>query len=161
MTKRIALISEHASPLAVLGGVDGGGQNVYVGQIARNLADLGYEVDVFTRRDNPRLPKVVEWTRGVRILHVPAGPPVTVPLCRSPSISSADCAKSREYVSSRRRRRVSARNQSMATVRAMRQSQVRGEPRLGSKRLQVRNAFSNVSAARSSAAERSPVKKTR
>ena len=27
---RVAMISEHASPLAVLGGVDAGGQNVYV-----------------------------------------------------------------------------------------------------------------------------------
>ena len=30
MKKAIALISEHASPLASLGGVDSGGQNVYV-----------------------------------------------------------------------------------------------------------------------------------
>ena len=35
--KRIAMISEHASPLAMLGGVDAGGQNVYVGQLARHL----------------------------------------------------------------------------------------------------------------------------
>ena len=32
---RIALISEHASPLAALGGTDAGGQNVYVAQVAR------------------------------------------------------------------------------------------------------------------------------
>jgi glycosyltransferase involved in cell wall biosynthesis len=70
---RIALISEHASPLAVLGGVDSGGQNVYVGQVARHLAALGHEVDVFTRRDDPGLPEVVSW-EGVRVVHVPAGP---------------------------------------------------------------------------------------
>lgn len=75
MTKRIALISEHASPLAVLGGVDGGGQNVYVGEVAKNLSDLGYEVDVFTRRDSELLPETAEWVNGVRIIHVPAGPP--------------------------------------------------------------------------------------
>ena len=34
--KRIALISEHASPLAMLGGVNSGGQNVYVGQLAQS-----------------------------------------------------------------------------------------------------------------------------
>jgi len=34
---RIAMISEHASPLAGLGGADGGGQNVYVAQVARHL----------------------------------------------------------------------------------------------------------------------------
>ncbi|MFO0892954.1 MAG: glycosyltransferase [Isosphaeraceae bacterium] len=78
MRRRIALISEHASPLATLGGVDSGGQNVYVGKIASNLADLGYDVDVFTRRDSRRLPRVQQWTGGVRIIHVPAGPPSTI-----------------------------------------------------------------------------------
>ena len=79
MSRRIALISEHASPLAVLGGVDSGGQNVYVGQIAKNLALMGYEVDVFTRRDSEHLPEVAEWETGVRIIHVPAGPPIALP----------------------------------------------------------------------------------
>ena len=74
MKKRIALISEHASPLAILGGVDGGGQNVYVGEVAKNLAVLGYEVDVFTRKDSQLLPEAAEWIDGVRIIHVPAGP---------------------------------------------------------------------------------------
>ncbi len=74
MTKRIALISEHASPLALLGGVDNGGQNVYVAQIAKHLAARGYEVDVFTRRYSELLPEVAEWVSGVRIIHVPAGP---------------------------------------------------------------------------------------
>lgn len=73
--KRIALISEHASPLAILGGVDGGGQNVYVGEIAKNLAVLGYEVDIFTRRDSQLLPEQAEWIQGVRLIHVPVGPP--------------------------------------------------------------------------------------
>lgn len=75
MSGRIALISEHASPLGILGGVDCGGQNVYVGQLAKHLVDDGYEVDIFTRRDAERLPEVAEWVRGVRIVHVPAGPP--------------------------------------------------------------------------------------
>lgn len=75
MKKRIALISEHASPLATLGGVDGGGQNVYVGEIAKNLAALGYDVDIFTRRDSIVLPEVAEWVNGVRMIHVPAGLP--------------------------------------------------------------------------------------
>jgi D-inositol-3-phosphate glycosyltransferase len=78
MLKRIAMISEHASPLAMLGGVDAGGQNVYVGQLARHLGALGYEVDVLTRRDSALLPETAEWTTGVRIVHVPAGPPAFV-----------------------------------------------------------------------------------
>jgi glycosyltransferase involved in cell wall biosynthesis/phosphoheptose isomerase len=75
MTRQVALISEHASPLSVLGGVDCGGQNLYVGQVAKSLASLGYDVDVFTRRDSEVLPETAEWVNGVRIIHVPAGPP--------------------------------------------------------------------------------------
>ncbi len=78
MTKRIALISEHASPLGTFGGADSGGQNVYIGQLAKHLAVLGYEIDVFTRRDSDELPEVLEWLDGVRIIHVPAGPPKQV-----------------------------------------------------------------------------------
>jgi glycosyltransferase involved in cell wall biosynthesis len=75
---RIALISEHASPLAWLGGADSGGQNVYVGQVARHLAARGHQVDVFTRRDDFDLPEQLPWQEGVRLLHVPAGPPTSV-----------------------------------------------------------------------------------
>ncbi|MFL5714732.1 MAG: glycosyltransferase [Chloroflexota bacterium] len=78
MSRRIAMISEHASPLATLGGVDAGGQNVYVAQVARRLAALGDRVDVFTRRDDPDLPPVVDLAPGVRVIHVPAGPPEPV-----------------------------------------------------------------------------------
>ncbi len=73
MIRSIALISEHASPLAAAGGVDSGGQNIYVAQVASHLARLGYAVDVFTRRD-ANLPEVVQWQPRVRVVHVPAGP---------------------------------------------------------------------------------------
>jgi D-inositol-3-phosphate glycosyltransferase len=76
--KRIALISEHASPFGILGGVDSGGQNVYVGQLAKHLAKRGYQVDIFTRRDRDLLPEVAEWIEGVRLIHVPAGEPVEI-----------------------------------------------------------------------------------
>jgi D-inositol-3-phosphate glycosyltransferase len=72
---RIALISEHASPLATLGSVDAGGQNVYVDKLARMLARRGHRVDIATRRDDPALPAVVELTAGARVIHVDAGPP--------------------------------------------------------------------------------------
>ncbi|MFA7097700.1 MAG: glycosyltransferase family 1 protein [Gammaproteobacteria bacterium] len=74
MVERIAIISEHASPLATLGGVDSGGQNVYVGQIAKHLAALGCKVDIFTRRNNECMPEIVRSINGVRIVHVRAGP---------------------------------------------------------------------------------------
>ncbi len=74
MNRSIALISEHASPLAAVGGIDAGGQNIYVAQVARELGRLGYDVDVFTRRDSERLPQVVDYAPGVRVINVPAGP---------------------------------------------------------------------------------------
>lgn len=74
MTRRIAFISEHASPLGNLGGADGGGQNVYVAQLAKHLAALGYEIDVFTRKDRRDLPEIVNWSDRVRIINVDAGP---------------------------------------------------------------------------------------
>lgn len=76
---KIALISEHASPLATLGGVDSGGQNVYVANIARQLAQAGHTVDVYTRCDDDNLPGIVSFAPGVRVLHIPAGPRRYVP----------------------------------------------------------------------------------
>lgn len=71
---RVCMISEHASPLAVAGGVDSGGQNVYVCNVAMQLARLGMTVDVFTRADAPNLRREVAFDPGVRVIHVPAGP---------------------------------------------------------------------------------------
>jgi len=72
---RIAFLSEHASPVALLGGADAGGQNVYVDEVSRNLAKHGYAVDVFTRRDSTKAPEIIDWSPGVRVVHLPAGPP--------------------------------------------------------------------------------------
>jgi hypothetical protein len=76
---KIALISEHASPLATLGGVDAGGQNIYVMHVAQCLARAGHEVDVFTRRDDASLPTVVHLRPGLRVIHIDAGPARFVP----------------------------------------------------------------------------------
>lgn len=75
---KIALISEHASPLAVAGGVDSGGQNIYVAHVARQLVRCGHQVDVFTRCDRSLLPLASRFD-GVRVINVPAGPPVQLP----------------------------------------------------------------------------------
>ena len=73
MNKQIAFISEHASPLATLGGVDSGGQNVYVAETARQLAKMGYDVDIFTRWEDAAVPEVVRWQPHIRVIHVRAG----------------------------------------------------------------------------------------
>lgn len=75
----VAMVSEHASPLAALGGPDAGGQNVYVAQLAGVLARRGHHVTVYTRRDSPRLPDRVRTADGVEVVHVPAGPAAPVP----------------------------------------------------------------------------------
>jgi D-inositol-3-phosphate glycosyltransferase len=71
---KIAMVSEHASPLAALGGVDAGGQNVHVAELAAALGRRGNQVTVFTRRDSDDPPEVVRMADGVEIVHVPAGP---------------------------------------------------------------------------------------
>lgn len=72
--RRIALISDHASPLAVPGRIDCGGQTVYVAHLARELALAGYLVDVFTRRDAFGQKQLVRWRENLRVVNVPAGP---------------------------------------------------------------------------------------
>ena len=76
---RVALVSEHASPLAVLGGADAGGQNVHVAALATALAARGHRVEVLTRRDDPAVAEVVPLADGVDVVHVPAGPPQVLP----------------------------------------------------------------------------------
>lgn len=76
---RIAMVSEHASPLACVGGVDAGGQNVHVASLASELARAGHEVTVYTRRDSRDLPARVMLHAGVAVEHVPAGPPEYLP----------------------------------------------------------------------------------
>ena len=72
--KRLGLISVHTCPLAALGGKESGGMNVYVRETARHLGRLGFEVDVFTRSQDPNVPKVVPLGEGARVIHVEAGP---------------------------------------------------------------------------------------
>lgn len=76
---RIALVSEHASPLALMGGVDAGGQNVYVNHVARCLGAMGHHVDVFTRQDQEGLSHTVEIAPRVNVRHIVAGPMSFVP----------------------------------------------------------------------------------
>jgi glycosyltransferase involved in cell wall biosynthesis len=76
---RIELVSEHANPLAAVGGVDAGGQNVHVAALAAGLVRRGHDVVVSTRRDDRRTPQQVHAPDGYVVEHVPAGPPTEVP----------------------------------------------------------------------------------
>lgn len=76
---RIAMVSEHASPLAAPGGPDSGGQNVHVAELGRALVAAGHEVTVYTRRDDPELPPMVPMASGIVVRHVDAGPATRLP----------------------------------------------------------------------------------
>ncbi|MEV7634033.1 glycosyltransferase [Microbacterium sp. NPDC089318] len=76
---KIAMISEHASPLAALGGVDAGGQNVHVAALSEALAKRGHHVTVYTRRDAMELPARVRVGPRFEVVHVDAGPARHVP----------------------------------------------------------------------------------
>ena len=79
MTLRVAVLSVHTCPLAALGGKETGGMNVYVRETARELARMGVHVDVFTRSQNPGIPRVVSLGQGARVVHLPAGPEAPMP----------------------------------------------------------------------------------
>ncbi|MDQ0680330.1 D-inositol-3-phosphate glycosyltransferase [Arthrobacter pascens] len=76
---KISMISEHASPLAALGGVDAGGQNVHVAALSEALAKRGHRVTVYTRRDATELPSRVKVGRRLEVVHVEAGPACHIP----------------------------------------------------------------------------------
>lgn len=71
---RIAMVSTHGYVAAQppLGAADTGGQVVYVIELSKKLAQLGYEVDIWTRRfeDQPEMEPVSE---QVRVIRVPCG----------------------------------------------------------------------------------------
>lgn len=73
--ERVAMISVHTSPFAVLGGRDTGGLNVYVRELSRHLVERGVQVDVFTRRTDRLSPQISEVDNGIRLIQVEAGPP--------------------------------------------------------------------------------------
>lgn len=77
---RIALVSTHGYVAAhpPLGAADTGGQVVYVLELAKKLAQLGYKVDIWTRRFEDQVAEE-EVTEDVRILRVPCGGPDFIP----------------------------------------------------------------------------------
>ncbi|MFQ3633857.1 glycosyltransferase [Roseiflexus sp.] len=71
---RIATLSVHSSPLARLGGKEAGGMNVYVRELSREFGRRGILVDIFTRAQERNAPAIIQVDRGVRLIHVRAGP---------------------------------------------------------------------------------------
>ena len=74
ITLHIAIISFHGCPVARLGEKDVGGMNVYVLNVAKQLACLGHSVDVFTRTHDETDPVIVDLSNNSRVVHIKAGP---------------------------------------------------------------------------------------
>src|SRR5918996_5857655 len=72
--RRVAMLSVHTSPLAQPGFGDAGGMNVYVLELARQLARFGVESEIFTRATSSDQRPAVRVEPGVTVRHVMAGP---------------------------------------------------------------------------------------
>ena len=80
MNLYVAMLSVHTCPLAALGGKETGGMNVYVREVSRELGRMGVSVDVFTRSQDPSIPRVVQLGERARVIHLAAG--VEAPMAR-------------------------------------------------------------------------------
>jgi len=79
--RRVAMLSVHTCPLAMLGGKKTGGMNVYVRDLSRQLGRLGITVDVFTRSQDDCQPRIKhDLGHGARVIHIPAGPEEPIPV---------------------------------------------------------------------------------
>jgi len=75
MIRRVAMISVHTCPLAMLGGKETGGMNVYVRDLSRELGRRGISVDCYTRSQNSAVPRLSKGLgTNARVIHLPAGP---------------------------------------------------------------------------------------
>lgn len=79
MSLRVAFVSMHTSPAERPGTADAGGMNVLISALALALGARGVTVEFVTRRSDPGQPDVVDLAPGVRLHHVPAGPPSPLP----------------------------------------------------------------------------------
>ncbi len=83
--RRIAMLSVHACPLALMGGKKTGGMNVYVRDFSRALGQAGIQVDVYTRSQDDCQPMVKrELGPGGRVIHIAAGPEHPIPVGEIP-----------------------------------------------------------------------------
>jgi len=72
--RRVAMLAVHTSPLARIGGPSAGGMNIYVRELARELAARGARVDIFTRQEREDTPALTVLEPGVCLIALPCGP---------------------------------------------------------------------------------------
>lgn len=96
VTKRIAVLAFHSSPVQEPGSGDAGGMTVYVRALARALADAGVRTDIFTRATSDE-DRAITLADGVRVVPVKAGPLEQVVKERLPELIPAFAEGIRAY----------------------------------------------------------------
>ncbi|MEY9213991.1 glycosyltransferase [Thermobifida halotolerans] len=71
---KIALVSEHATPIPAHKGEPTDGESLHLCHLARNLARMGHRVTVYTRCTDPRISERTRMGRGVAVEPVVSGP---------------------------------------------------------------------------------------
>ncbi|GAA4028242.1 D-inositol-3-phosphate glycosyltransferase [Arthrobacter methylotrophus] len=93
LIRRVAFLSLHTSPMEQPGSGDAGGMNVYVRELAMALAELGVEVEIFTRSTSAEQPAVEHPGPGVCVHNVLAGPARKLPKEELPGLLHAMVAE--------------------------------------------------------------------
>jgi len=70
---RIVMFSIHSCPAGELGTKDTGGMNVYIRELACELAKRGHQIDIYTRLHDPKDSRIIELDQNVRLIHLRAG----------------------------------------------------------------------------------------
>lgn len=70
---RIAQVSYHTNPLDPPGHRHSGGMNVYIQELSHQLAGLGHQVDIITRRSDEG-PTITEISKNLRLVQIEVGP---------------------------------------------------------------------------------------
>lgn len=78
-TKRFAVISYHTCPISDENDAEIGGMNIYVLELSKALAKRGYFLDIFTRSQDEKSPRIVHVNDHLRVIHLPAGPQASCP----------------------------------------------------------------------------------
>lgn len=102
--KKLLCIADHSDPLARPGGIQSGGQNVYINQLSRALARRGWKIDVFTHWDEAARPQQEYLAEGCRVVRIAAGRRGFIPKDRLPRYLPGFLREMTSYLRGKQRR---------------------------------------------------------
>lgn len=71
--KRLCVLSYHTCPISDEG-MEVGGMNTYVTELSKELSKKGFMIDIFTRVQSPKGPRIITVQKNLRVIHLPSGP---------------------------------------------------------------------------------------